>query len=99
MTLAELGRALNSKKRMMKLNEQRQASYDYILADLIGRSVARVHSSANRYPPIYEVYPTLFDNEEVIQKQQEKKAELSALRFKQFAQSYNAKYKEASKQE
>lgn len=99
MTLAELGRALNSKKRMMKLNEQKRASYDWILADLIGRSVARIHSSSNRYPPIYDAYPTLFESEEVIQKQQEKKAELSALRFKQFAQSYNAKYKEASKKE
>jgi hypothetical protein len=99
MTLAELGRALNSKKRMMKINEQKQATYDHILGDLIGRSVARIHSSSNRYPPIYDAYPTLFESEEILQKQQEKKAELSALRFKQFAESYNAKYKEASKEE
>lgn len=92
MTLGELDRAINSKKRMMKAQEQRQASFDYVLADLIGRSVARIHSSSNKIPPIYDVYPTLFDSEEMLQKREEKKAELSALRFKKFAQSFNSRY-------
>lgn len=94
MTPAELERALASRLRVKKVEAQERASYDYILAELIGRSVARIYSSTVGYPAINEVYPTLFDSEEIIQKKQEKKAELSALRFKQFANSFNAKFKE-----
>lgn len=97
MTLAELTRLINSKKRLQKQQAQEKASYDYILADLIGRSIARIHSSSNEYPQIADVYPTLFDREVVAEKIQEKKDELSALRFKQFAQSYNKKFKEVGK--
>lgn len=86
---------MESKRRMMRLEEQSKASYDYILADTIGRSMARIYNSNNKMPPIYEVYPTLFDSEQVAQKQQEKKAELSALRFTEFAKSFNARFKEA----
>lgn len=95
MTLGELGRLIESKRRMEKLEQQSKASFDYILADTIGRSVARIYNSSNEFPPIYQVYPTLFDNEEIAQKQQEQKAELSALRFTQFANSFNARFKEA----
>lgn len=94
MTFAELERAIASKRRLYKLEAQEKASYDYKLADLIGRSVARIYSSANTLPDISEIYPTLFDSKEIEQKKQEKKAELSALRFKQFAQSYNKRFKE-----
>ena len=89
MTLAELERAIASKRRVKRVEAQERASFDYILADLIGRSVARVQSSANKMPEIGAVYPSLFDSEEIKQKKQEKKAELSALRFKLFAESYN----------
>lgn len=65
--------------------------YDYILADLIGRSMARVHSSANKMPGIEKAYPTLFDAEEL---ENRRKAELSALRFRQFANSYNQRFEE-----
>lgn len=92
MTLAEIERHIESKKRMQKLEAQEKASYDYILADLIGRSIARLQSSSNRFPDIAETYPTIFDNKEIQEKKQEKKTELSALRFKLFADSYNAKY-------
>lgn len=97
MTFAELERAMKSKKRVMKLEAQERASFDYILADLVGRSIARVYSSANTYPEISAVYPALFDNEEIQEKKAEKKLELSALRFKQFAESYNKKFKEGAK--
>lgn len=93
MTFAEINRFIESAKR----KEQRKASFDYILADLIGRSVSRVYNSSNKMPTLSEAYPSLFDKqaeEEFIQKQ---KDELSALRFKQFAQSYNKKLKEVSK--
>lgn len=91
MTLAELERLLQSKARVMKRQQQEQASFHYILADLIGRSVARIYHSSNKLPEISEVYPTLFDSQEIQDKKQEKKNELSALRFKQFAQAYNNK--------
>lgn len=97
MTFAELDRLLQSKRRMLEAEEKKKAIYDYTLADLIGRSVARIYNSANKMPTLSEAYPALFDKaaeEEIIQK---KKDELSALRFKQFAQSYNNKLKEVGK--
>lgn len=94
MTIAELERAIGSKKRMEKLRAQEKASYDYILADLVGRSMARLYSSSATLPEIGEAYPTLFDTKEVQEQKQERKAELSALRFKLFADSYNSRFKE-----
>lgn len=94
MTIAELERAIASKRRIQKLQAQEKASFDYLLADLIGRSVARIQSSANKMPEIAEVYPSLFDSEEIKQKRQEKQAELSALRFRLFADSYNKRFKQ-----
>lgn len=93
MTLAELERTLNSKRRIEKLRLQEKANFDYILADLIGRSIARIQSSANHMPDISTVYPSLFDSQEIQEKKQEQKAELSVLRFKLFAESYNKKFK------
>lgn len=92
MTFGEVQNAIDSRNRTEKLRMQERASMDYILADLIGRSIARVYSSANHMPEIGEVYPTLFDTKEIEEQKQAKKAELSALRFKQFANSYNAKF-------
>lgn len=78
----------------MTLQEEQRALYDYKLADLIGYSVARVHNSANKYPSIYEAYPKLFIDSETEEKIQEQKDEVSTLRFMQFAQSYNNRFKE-----
>lgn len=94
MTLAELERAIASKKRNQLRDSQEKASFDYILADLIGRSVARIYNSSNHIPDISEVYPTLFNSAEIQEKKAERKAELSAIRFKQFAQSFNNRFKE-----
>lgn len=93
MTLAELVRLIESKKRVQERELKEKATFDYMLADLIGRSVARIHSSSNKMPSIAEVYPSLFSQEEVEENVQAKKDELSALRFKQFTQSFNAKFK------
>lgn len=92
MTPAELERALLSKQRMEKARAQEKASFDYILADLIGRSLARIYSSSATLPEIGEVYPSLFDTEEIQEQKRARMAELSALRFKKFAQSYNQKF-------
>lgn len=98
MTIAELERAINSKRRLLKIKAQEQASYDYILADLVGKSVARIYSSANKMPEISEAYPSLFDSKEIQEKKQAQQAELSAARFKQFAQFHNKKYEEVGKE-
>lgn len=97
MTIAELERYINSKKRTQRLDAQEKATYNYILADLIGRSISRLYSSAATMPEIGEVYPTLFDTREIQEQKQEKKNELSALRFKLFADSYNKRFEEAQK--
>jgi predicted DNA-binding protein (UPF0251 family) len=97
MTLAELIRLIDSKKRIQKIQAKEKAVSDYTLADLIGRSIARVYSSSNKLPSIAEVYPALFSQEEVEESVQVKKDELSALRFKQFAQFHNKKFKDGGK--
>lgn len=84
---------------MEKQRAQERATFDYNLADLIGRSVARAYNSNNHMPDISEVYPTLFDSEAIKQQKQEKKAELSALRFKQFAESFNKNFNKEGKED
>lgn len=97
MTLAEITRALNSKRRQMENQERRQASFDYILADLIGRSISRVYSSSAKMPSIADAYPSLFDSEEIKAQKQAKQMELSAIRFKHFTESFNKRFGGANK--
>lgn len=92
MTFAEINRAIESFNRVKKAQDQEKASYDYILANLIGHSIARIHKSSATYPEIGEAYPTLFDSEKIQQQKQEQKNKLSVLRFKQFTQSYNKRF-------
>lgn len=94
MTIAELIRLIESKKRIEKQKAQEKASFDYILADLIGRSISRIYNSSNKVPEISEVYPSLFDSKEIEEQKSIKKDELSALRFKQFADSFNKRFQE-----
>ena len=95
MTPAEIERAVQSKARVRKIESQEKASYDYILANLIGKYVSIVLGSKEAFPQIDEVYPDLFKDmaQEQKEKIEEQKMELSALRFKQFAQSYNTNFK------
>lgn len=67
---------------------------DYTLADLIGRSVARIYNASNTMPNIEDIYTTVFDKEELEQKRQERQAELLAIKFKQFAENLNKNFKE-----
>ena len=97
MTLAELERAIQSRQRVKKAKAQEQATFDYKLADLIGRSISRIYHSGNRMPDIAEAYPTLFDTEMIAEKKRAAKAELSAQRFKQFADSYNKRFNEGGR--
>ena len=92
MTLAEIYRALESKARVMEREQKLRAYSDYTLADLIGRSVARIHSSSNKFPTLAEAYPALFDTQEEQERNQQQKDELSAIRFRQFAQFHNKNF-------
>lgn len=94
MTISELKRAIDSKKRIQERELKERATFDYLLADMIGRSISRIYNSSNKMPTIAEVYPSLFTPEEIEEKLQDKRNELSVLRFKQFAQSYNKKFEE-----
>jgi hypothetical protein len=95
MTIAELNRKLNSLQKINKAKAQETATQNYILAILIGRSIASYFSNDIEMPPIEQAYPSLFSEaaEDTKQKKDEVKAELSALRFKQFAQSFNQRFK------
>lgn len=96
MTLAELERLIQSKKRINQKQEQEKASFDYILADLIGRSVSRIYNNSNKMPTIAEAYPSLFNSEEVEEKLQAQRDKLTAIRFKQFVNAFNTRFKEAN---
>lgn len=89
MTIAELIRAVDSYKRRYRTQERQRAAFDYLLADAVGRSVARIYSSSARMPKLYEMYPSLFESEEIQEQEQARRDEISALRFKQFAQAFN----------
>lgn len=93
MTITELKRAISSKLRVKKIEAREKASYDYTLAQIVGRACGMAFGTIkSEFPDISSVYPTLFDSEEIKQRKQEKQAELSALRFKQFAESFNQKF-------
>jgi hypothetical protein len=95
MTPAEVNRAIQSKIKLRKIEAQERASYDYTQASLIVKGISILLGSKQSFPTIQEVYPSMFD--ELIKEQEEKtfknKMDLSVLRFKQFAQSYNTNYK------
>lgn len=93
MTISEITRMAKSKQRTTITASKERALFDYLLADLIGKSVSRIYSNSARMPELYEVYPSLFEQEDIEEKKQEQRDTLSALRFKQFAQSYNKRFK------
>lgn len=91
MTLKEVTNAVTAKQKVEKLELRQKAIFDYKLANLIGISFA------NKLPEIWEMYPTLFNSEEEIQKREQRQAELSVLRFINFAESHNKKFTEDTK--
>lgn len=104
MTFAEIRRAIVSKQRQAKIQAQERASFDYILADLIGKSIARLHAEegAEVFPRLEDAYPSLFEDLPQVKEKEEKlsaaRDELSALRFRLFATSHNEKLKEVAKE-
>lgn len=99
MTPAEIVRLAESKNRIRKIEAQERASFDYIQASLIVKGVSITLGSKDNFPTLEEAYPNLFDDmaKEKELAIQEQKTNLSTLRFKQFAQSYNSRFKEVPK--
>lgn len=95
MTIAELNRFFESYVRREKIRMQEIATNNYILANLIRFAVGSCLSSEVQMPRIEEVYSSLFEEkaEETQQKKQELTTDLSVLRFKQFADTHNKKFK------
>lgn len=94
MTPGEVVRYVNSRIKVKRIEAQEKASYDYILANLIVKGVGITLGSKETMPQVQDVYPGIFDDviKEQEEKRQQQKAQLSALRFRQFAQSYNKNY-------
>ena len=91
MTFAEILRRMESYKRKMDMRMKEQAQFNYILADLIGISVARVLDKDVKYPSIEKVYPALFPVDEA--KKEQELTDLSVARFMQYANAHNEKFK------
>lgn len=101
MTVGEVNRAVESYNRVRQRKLQDRASLDYALAALIGKHVSIVLGDKSGVPDIKTVYPTLFNDDNELKEREEKlakqKLELSALRFKQYAQFHNNKFKGGAK--
>jgi hypothetical protein len=95
MTPGEVTRDIKSREKIKRIEAQEKASYDYLQAGLIGKYISVILDGKGSIPPIEEVYTGLFDDliKEQEEKRQKKQDELSALRFRQFAQSYNNNFK------
>jgi hypothetical protein len=94
MTLGEVERYLLSFQRREERRLKEKAIFDYKLADLIGISCARIWSKNTNYPEIYEIYPNLFQKEEVEGKKEEIRMEKSIERLKDFVMKHNKKLNE-----
>lgn len=98
MTVGELDRYVSSRQRQEEHRLKERATMDYTLALLIGRTFSGSNEE-NPFPDLYEVYPNLFFKEAVKRKEEEAErlSQLSAIRFRQFAESFNSKFdKEAN---
>ncbi len=95
MTPGEVNRHIDAQNKIRKLENQEKASYDYIQAQLIIKGIGIILSGKEEFPTLQQAYPGVFDD--IVAQQEEKireqKMSLSALRFKQFAQSYNDRFK------
>lgn len=95
MTPGETSRAIESRNRIAMIEAKEKALYDYIQAKLIVKGISITLGSKESFPQLHEVYPEIFCDviKAQTEKIEQKKMELSTLRFKQFAQSYNNKFK------
>lgn len=95
MTIEEVRRAVDSKRRVKKYEDREKAYFDYTQALLITKGMAKAMGGSKAdYPTLEDAYPEIFkeDTTEYQAKVEEQKIILSALRFKQFTQSFNKKF-------
>ena len=97
--MAEVNRAVKSKLRVKQMEAKERATFDYILGNLIGASVACVLDSNSEYPPIEQVYGSLFNEEVEVKKEAklDKQTQLFIARLKEFSNHHNKKLKEVAK--
>lgn len=91
MTFGEIERYADSRMRVRKVEAKDKATMDYLQALVIGKYVVSAFDGKVKVPEIHEVYPSLFDAPS-IEGDSERQDMLSALRFKQFADSFNQKF-------
>ena len=92
MTIGELGRWMESQRKKIEREQKEKASFTYIQADLIGRSISRLYSKSSKMPSIEEVFPSLFTREELEEQEMERRDKLSIMRFEQFALAHNQNF-------
>lgn len=95
MSIGELQRKIDSFNRVNKHRLQEKATFDYIQAELIAVGFSMCFNKQARFPPIEEVYPQIFgeeDEEEVKAKKEKEKIDISVLRFLQFKEKNNTKF-------
>lgn len=90
MTVAEIQRYLEGAAWRLRT----KAQFDYVLADLIGVSTARIVAKGASFPSIVEVYPSLFEEEMAVQQKEEQAMIQSQNRFLEFALKHNARMAE-----
>lgn len=95
MTPGEVNRHIEARNKIKQQEAQDKATYDYIQAQLIIKGISIVLGDKSDFPTAEQAYPGIFDDiaKEQEEKIKEQKMSLSALRFKQFAQSYNQRFK------
>lgn len=71
-----------------------KAQFDYVLADLVGISMARLMGDEVKYPNIKEVYPSLFNDDIKAEDDVEDRTEASVNNFMEFALQLNARKRE-----
>lgn len=97
-TIAEIERYTESKRRVTTHEQKKQCLNDYNLALLIRSSVSTV-LNGGEFPDIEEVYPELFNDsysnsDNVTQTNNKPMADINTLRFLQFAEAHNKKFRE-----
>ena len=94
MTVAEIERYIDGAMYRMK----QRAQFDYILADLVGISSARMMSNDVKFPTLMEAYSHLYDKELAEAKKHEQEEEIatqnSINRFLEFAMRHNSRMRE-----
>lgn len=93
MTIGELNRYVDSRHRVELEEAKEKASLNYVHALLVGKAVAACLDGGVQYPSIHEIYPQLFKPSITAEtSKRERQDELSALRFEQFAESFNRNF-------